>query len=427
MKEKQKGLSISKLFNNDRFVLIFSAFSAVVLWFVMATVNTEERPRVIYDVPITVELSAEAREQGYQVFEQSDQTAKVSVTGNSLTVNQLTKEDLKVEVQMSGNIRAGEQTLNLVASKQSQQADYEVASVDPGSVIAYIDKYKESTFRIADEIKYTVNGDYFVNSPVISLETVTLSGPEKEVSRVAKVSVKYTVRDPLTETLKFTTSLVLEDASGNEISNSDGLIQFSNGQKDVEVTIPVLSRATVPIEVTYTNKPEQLDLTNIMRLDYPKIEVGASKQDLEALTSINLLPIDFSDISPEHNNVVMSVELPENVTNLSNVYTVNVTFHLDDFTTKTINVDQFITRNLSAGQTADVTTKNLTVTLVGPKDVVESISSSDVYGEIDMTGREHFTGSTEMPVRIMVRNPAYRSWAYGSYKANVTVSSTASE
>ena len=423
MKKKRRGFSIGKLFNNDRFVLVFSVFVAIILWFAMATVNTEERPRVIYDVPISVELSKEAKEQGYQIFEQSDMTAKVSVTGNSLVVNQLTKDDVKVEAQVSNN-GVGKFTVNLVATKQSQLIDYEISSVDPGSVIVNVDKYKEVTMDILDEIKYTVNDDYFVNSPVLSSDTVTLSGPETEVTKVAKVSVAYTVREPLTETVKFTTKLVLQDASGNEIPNSDGLIHFSNDVNEVEVTIPVLSRATVPIDVTYTNKPEKLDLTNIMRMDYQSIEVGGSKQDLANLKSISLLPIDFSNISPERNSVVMSVDLPANFTNLSNLYTVNVSFDLTEFTTKTMNVEQFVTKNLGSGQTADITTKNLAVTIVGPKDVIDNISPSDLYGEIDMTGKEDFTGSTEMPIKISVKNPEYRAWAYGNYKVNVTVTPT---
>ena len=112
-------------------------------------------------------------------------------------------------------------------------------------MIINVDKYKEVTLDISKEIKYTVNDDYFVNSPVLSFDTVTLSGPEAEIAKVSKVSVAYTVREPLTETVKFTTKLVLQDANGNEIPNSDGLIHFSNDVNEVEVTIPVLSRQPI--------------------------------------------------------------------------------------------------------------------------------------------------------------------------------------
>ena len=60
--KKKKSFGIPKLFYNDRLVLIFSILAAIVLWFIMATVNTNERPRVIYDVPIEVTLPDSALE-----------------------------------------------------------------------------------------------------------------------------------------------------------------------------------------------------------------------------------------------------------------------------------------------------------------------------------------------------------------------------
>ncbi|MFQ9793027.1 MAG: hypothetical protein ACLRX7_07145 [Acutalibacteraceae bacterium] len=53
--KKKKSFGIPKLFYNDRFVLIFSILAAIVLWFIMATVNITNS-RVIYDVPIEVTL-----------------------------------------------------------------------------------------------------------------------------------------------------------------------------------------------------------------------------------------------------------------------------------------------------------------------------------------------------------------------------------
>ena len=59
---KKKGFSISRLFESNRFVLIFSVFVAIILWFTMAINNTENRARVIYDIPIEAVLPEEAVE-----------------------------------------------------------------------------------------------------------------------------------------------------------------------------------------------------------------------------------------------------------------------------------------------------------------------------------------------------------------------------
>ena len=138
---KKRTFSIGKLFQSNRFVLVFSVFAAIVLWFIMAFNNTENRARVIYDIPIDTTLSDEAVAQDLRVFEVSDKTARVSVTGNSFVVNQLSSGDIKVSASLTSNItRAGTYTLNLTATKNSDITDYEFDTIYPGSIILFVDK-----------------------------------------------------------------------------------------------------------------------------------------------------------------------------------------------------------------------------------------------------------------------------------------------
>ena len=44
-----KKFSLGSLFYNNKFVLIFSVFVALVIWVVFATRNTEEIPRTVTD------------------------------------------------------------------------------------------------------------------------------------------------------------------------------------------------------------------------------------------------------------------------------------------------------------------------------------------------------------------------------------------
>ena len=88
--------SFASIFYNDRFVLVFSVFLAIVLWFIMAIVNTEERAREISDVPVTVTLSESAQADGLRVFSQSVDKAKVYIKGDSFTVHNIQPENLKI-------------------------------------------------------------------------------------------------------------------------------------------------------------------------------------------------------------------------------------------------------------------------------------------------------------------------------------------
>ena len=74
---------------------------------------------MIYDVPIEVTLPDSALEQGYKIYGQNEVKARVSVKGNSLTVNQIKNSDIQVVAQEVSSVSgAGEYTFNLVAVKK---------------------------------------------------------------------------------------------------------------------------------------------------------------------------------------------------------------------------------------------------------------------------------------------------------------------
>ncbi len=419
--KKERKFSLGRLFHNDRFVLIFSVFAAIILWFVMSITNTEERPRTIHDVPITIPLSADAEEQGYRVFSQSDTTARVMVTGNSLIVNQLEPEDLVVRAQLPTITRPGDFTFNLVAEPQNPNSSYEIVSVDPGSVIVYIDRYKEATFEIENNIKYTrVDDRYYVGTPQLSVTNVKISGPETEINKVAKISVESEIQETLTQTYRFTTQLVMWDSQGDVITSD--LIEMSVEEGKVDVTVPVWEKQELPVEVNFVNKPSDLQMGGLVTVDHETIEVGVPPNQTGGLTAISLSPIDFSNVSPSNNVFTLDIDLPQEYQNLNNITSVNVQLDLSDFGTKTINIpaENILVKNVASGKFAQVTTQNLTVTVVAPTDMLEEITASHIHGEIDMTGQESLVGSAEMPVKISIQS-GYQAWAYGTYRANVNI------
>ena len=96
---------------------------------------------------------------------------------------------------------------------------------------------------------------------------------------------------------------------------------------------------------------------------------------------------------------------------------------LDTFTTRTVslNPETITFKNLPAGYEAAVYTQSLSVTAVGPPDEIEAFTENNLVAQIDMTGKEQFTGQTEVPVTISVTGAPY-SWVYGSYMVNIGVS-----
>lgn len=416
---KNKRLDFTMLFYSDRFVMAFSVLAAVILWFVTATVNTQERPRVIYDVPVEVKLSDASQEQGLKVFDQTVKTAKVSIRGNSIVVNRIKPENIQVTAQLASSItQPNNYTLPLTAQKVGTLADYEIVSIEPSSIIANVDVYKEVTFPIQDNITYKADPSYFVSAPAFSADTVVISGPEKEIAKIKKVSAEYEVKGTMTQSQSFTTNLVLYNAYNEKLSTD----KLTMSVKSVDVTISVLSRKVMKLTPTFTGKPVGLALSSAtQKIEPESIEVAGPEDVLANVNELSLEAIDFSKLNVNNQNLQVNITLPPGCKNLSNVYTASVTLNFSGFKSKKLNVTDFQVKNLAVSKSAQVFTKNLEMTLVGPAKQIDAITAADVYAQIDMSGKENFTGHSEFPVTLVTKSNT-GVWAFGGYKANVSVS-----
>ena len=118
--KKRRKISLKNLFYNNRFVLFFSVLCAIVLWFVMASTNTEERPMLVSDVPINIKLSDTAQANGLKVISPVDAKAKVYIKGNSLIVRAIKNTDMEVVAQLASTITAVSYTHLDVYKRQVQ-------------------------------------------------------------------------------------------------------------------------------------------------------------------------------------------------------------------------------------------------------------------------------------------------------------------
>lgn len=414
--------SFASIFYNDRFVLVFSVFLAIVLWFIMAIVNTEERAREISDVPVTVTLSESAQADGLRVFSQSVDKAKVYIKGDSFTVHNIQPENLKIVAEGASSItQPTSAQLSLKVERQAQLAEDYSVTIEPSTVFVDVDYYKEVTFDISkDNIKYKADSSYLASEPALSTDTVVISGPEKEISKIARVAIDYELPGTLISTQTFTADLVLYDRYGEKLPTD----RFTMSTEQVDVTINVRSRQTLMLQPTFLNQPSGLVLNSErVTVDPETIQIAGPEDVLANSTTISLEPIDFSKVSPANNTFTVAVTLPPGCSNISMIHEAQVTLNLSDFTTKNFTVTNFEVKNLAAGKKSDVFTKSLNVVLVGPKEEIDALTEDDIVGQIDMTGKDDLTGAIEMSVGFSIANGP-SCWVYGSYQVNVGIEET---
>ena len=143
---------------------------------------------------------------------------------------------------------------------------------------------------------------------------------------------------------------------------------------------------------------------------------------MKTLVSVKTEDIDFSKLSDEsHTFNALTINIPEKCKNISNNATAKVTIDLSGMTRKTFDVDTFKVEGLSSDYKAEVTSKSISVEVVGPKSEIEALDADNITATIAATGSAVKTGSVEMPVTFRF-DGVNSCWAYGSYTANLNIS-----
>jgi len=429
--EKTLWTRFMGLFEKNYFLLILSLIAAVIMWFIfMMSQATPNKPRVIYDVPITINYSESAQENGLKIYNFSYDTANISVSGNSLVTNKLTADDFEVvasfspsSIKVSGNAIQTE-ILTLKATKKNTLVEYEIESLDPAEITVEYDRSKEITLPIDKEIQYTPESSYHADSPILSDTSVTIKGPESSVNKISKVSAVYEFTDPLREETTITCELTLYGQDDKPIKDYSGLY-LELDTKTVEVTIPVNSKKTVPLEVTTMNEPKGFAESRIT-VTPETIDIVGSEAELAKIDTIPLdPPINFNDIDLSKNSYELDIPIPTGVKSLSGdeATKAKVEINLNGYIKAKHTTTNIRTVNKPAGKTVTVTTTSLAVNVIGSEAQMSKLTGESIYVTVDLTNKADSTGSFEMPATVSI-DGADSCWATGTYMVSVTITYT---
>ena len=176
------------------------------------------------------------------------------------------------------------------------------------------------------------------------------------------------------------------------------------------------------VEAGYANKPSGLDLTNLTEIYPSSILLAGSEETLKTIVSVKTETIDFSTLSNEKKTFsALAINIPEKCKNISNNATAKVTLDLSGLSKKTFDIDTFKVEGLSSDFKAEVTSKSISVTVIGTEAELNELSADNITAQIDVTDSNLKTGSVEMPVTFKFSG-VNGCWAYGSYRANLNIS-----
>lgn len=404
---------------NSKFIFVIAILISISIWIYMSLGSTNDTDVVLSNIPIQIELSDEARNNGLQIFSGDEQTASVTVTGNRAILGSIDSTDVTVTAAANSINSSGNYSLPVSAAKTNPSSNFQITSaVVPSTINVVVDYLRESTYQIQDNnVVYKVADGYY-GFTSLSSKSINISGPQTEISKIDKVYAVASISGTLTESVSTDAEIVLYDKNNNKLSTE----LFTMDMTTVKVTVTVLPEKTVNVEPVFINKPSGLEITDDMiKIEPSEILLAGPSDIIENTNTVNLEAIDFSTLLPEKKTFPsQGIDIPTDCKNLSNSTTAEVTLDLSSLTSKKFTVDKFTVEGLSDSYKADVTQKNISVTICGPKSEIEKLEASDITAVIDTSASEGTTGSVQMPVTFKISG-AKSCWAYGTYKANLTI------
>ena len=407
--------------NEDLRNWLIAFLVAVAAWLVV-TMNYDKNTSTEMTAYVNFNYNTAAYDAlGVEIFNQPQKQVTVKFSGSGITLGQIHADDFVVYPDYSSVRGSGETTLNLIVEMVGSQ----FASVQP--TIVDSDRTVDVVFATVDEKTMTVTIDsqevqpaqgYILNRMVANPVEVTVRGAEEEVAKIDKIVAHVPPQEqPLNATVTVDAPLEAQDADGNPLD----LEYTSLSAYTAEVILQIYQVKELPLTINFINVPTGFDISSLSyHLDQETLLVAGPEKTLSGLTEISVASFDLSTFQLGK-SYPLALQLPTGLISQEGITAVNLTFETEGLAEKTVDVSNIrVVNSAVEGSVTIVTNKIRSVTLIGPEEELEQISSTQVEAQIlgediNVTG-----GQQNIPVQIVVPSSS-RIFAVGNYTATVQV------
>ena len=312
---KGNKFNFSKLFYNDRFVMLFSVILAFIIWVALPGNMDDTTYAVIKDIPISIpELGNELK-----VFYMDKTKTSVRVSGNAIILRNLTKDDIEVTFgdDFTGLESAVQGKFKLTAKKASLANDYSIQanSLDPDEVNVFVDREDAIEIPIESKTDATVGENYHMGTVTLSQKTVTVKGAQTILQKISSAKAVYTFGKELTETQNVEAQLKFYDSNDKEIDSDYFERKYIEADiQAVNIKIPVMKVKPLNVVPKFINAPLTLNTDGgLITISPQTIEIAAPDDDTIDIDSISTKDIDLSRVSPDTSSITVDLVIPSGI------------------------------------------------------------------------------------------------------------------
>ena len=378
--------------------ILLAMLISVFLWLYVVTVVDPNDTKVVYSVPVTYENMTSLTDNNLVMTSGQNATVTLKFYGRRSDLNNLTSESLTVTADVSRIKSEGEQNLSYTVTLPDSVSNNNVQLTErtPSRLTVDVERAVEKQVDVAVDISNEVADGYVADLEAmkISPETITVFGPEAEVSKIDSARVSLDIGG-VTETVDNSFPYQLVDADGNAVNTTN----FRCSADAVDVTLLVEKYKEIPLtlELKAGGGAKEKDVTVTLSPAY--ITISGPSAIVDAMDSVSIGTLDLASMTEMTETKTYEITLPDNVTSVSGQNQVTARIVLNGLSTKTLEVENFSVSHKPDGLDATIVTTTLEITIRGPSDEIEAITAKDltVQGDLSDFGQ---AGTYKIPVTV---------------------------
>ena len=400
----------------DLLTLVISFVLAVGLWcYVM---NQENPTRSLEYRNINVQLQgADDLYNTYNlsVIEGAESTVDVRVSAQTSRLANLTASQIKVVANLSDSISTPG-TYDLAYEVILPESGMTCTESNPSTVSVTVDRIETKTVPVEVEISGESPKEYKIGEPELQTDTVSITGPENELDRVAKAVVELDAKNLKQSISDVSSEYTLVDSNGSSID----MTNISREATRVKVSVPVLRVREVPLTVSLTPEDDIESKNASVKLSSDTVKIQGDPDAVGAITSIEVGSININN-AENGDSFTFAITPPTGITLADGQESsVRAVLSMDSTEQRKFEVTNITVNDTaeSGAKTVELQTQKLAVMLVGTKKTLDQLDSSQIHVEAQVDSSELTAGKHKVGVTIETPNAVSVS---GSYSVEVSI------
>ena len=376
---------------------------AVFLWFIVVNFDNPVGSSTFRDIPVQI-LNDDIITSAGEVYQvEGDRTVTVVVYATREVRQKLTSDNIVAtadikQIDSTGRLVPIEVTINGFSGESV------TAEAIPRNLTIQREKSGKKVMSLTVDTEGVKLADgYILGDASVEPDQVTITGAESVLDQVDRAVAQVDEVEGVSEDSVLPASLVLYDANGNELNQT----QMSNnlGEEGLSVSVEVMKVKGIPVVFDVEGSPAEGYKYSGCVSTPESVQVCGKSEDIDKISEIDV-PASVIDISGASEPIEMSVDitpyLPEGVELVDeNSGNVKVTVKIEqegtlsvDFMVSSIRINN-LAENLQVSYEPDA---EITFRFTGDEDLLDTLDISNAVS-VDLSDYDR-PGTYDVPVKV---------------------------